>query len=277
MKILFTETNHNSETPILLTKAGHEVFIPKQEIPNVHEFDRSALIQTIKDLQPDVLVVGLKFQIDDEILSLAPIRAVFTRTTATDHITGNVKVIKLNGEELMDVKAVPLLSLWAILELVRKRGGQELEGKTLGIIGYGRIGKLLGDMAEKLGMKILQCDRHQMPSLQNALAYTVLQDSDIISLNISSTEENRGYMNRAWFEAMKDGSYFLNSSRGWLVNEDAFKWAMENKLAGAWTDFPVNFTAENLIQTNHIGGKTIESSIKTEKIITEKLIAWSKS
>lgn len=280
-RIFFTERPINLDNLKPFEPTNHVIQYPKEEIPFVHEFDRTALLSYLQVFQPDILVCGLKFQIDKEVLDSAPIKAVFTRTTGRDHIDlkyceeKEIEIINLKGEELTDVKAVPLLSLWAILELVRKRGGQELEGKTLGIIGYGRIGKLLGDMAEKLGMKILQCDRHQMPSLQNALAYMVLQNSDIISLNISSTEENRGYFNRAWFEAMKDSSYFLNSSRGWLVDNLAFKEALESgKLKGAWSDFPTGFEHPNLIITEHIGGKTFESSNKTEKIICDKLFAY---
>src|SRR3990167_6388742 len=114
MRILLCERPHNPETPIILNKAGHEVFVPKNEIPNVHEFGRTELIQTIKDLKPDVLVCGFKFQIDKEILDLG-IKAVFTRTTGLDHIDTKyckekgIEVISLVGSELTDVVAGPEL------------------------------------------------------------------------------------------------------------------------------------------------------------------------
>src|SRR3990167_8087219 len=169
-RILLCERPHNPDTPIILNKAGHEVFVPKEEIADVHTFDRSALIQTIKDLKPDVLVCGFKFDINAEILgggnfSDHKIKAVFTRTTGTDHIDlawckeKGIEVISLVGSELGDVEAVPLLTLWAILELVRRRDERELKGKTLGIIGYGRIGKILGSYAQNLGMKVAIDDK----------------------------------------------------------------------------------------------------------------------
>ena len=232
----------------------------------------------------DVLVVGFKFDINAEILgggnfSDHKIKAVFTRTTGTDHIDlewckdVGIEVIPLVGSELGDVEAVPLLTLWAILELVRKRGRRELKGKTLGIIGYGRIGKILGSYAQNLGMRVAIDDKEY-----NGIGLEgLLENSDIVSLNISSTEENRNFFDREKFEMMKDGSYFLNSSRGWLVDESALKWALESgKLAGAWSDFPVGFSHENLLITNHIGGSTLESSLKTEKIIVGKLLEYLK-
>ena len=293
-RILFVERNFNPETPIVLNKAGHEVFVVKEEIPDVHTFDRSALIQTIKDLKIDVLVVGLKFQIDKEILDLR-IKAVFTRTTGLDHIDTDyckekgIEVIPLVGSELTDVVAVPELCLWAMLELIRKRGGRELRGKTLGIIGFGRIGRQLGKYAIKLGMNLLTHADYS-PNFEpidiSEFRFTcpfvskkeILSKSDIVSLNISSTEENRNFFDRIKFEQMKDGAYFLNSSRGWLVDESALQWALESgKLAGAWSDFPVGFSHPNLLVTNHEGGKTLESSIATEVIIVHKLIGWLKN
>src|SRR3990167_3688700 len=110
MKILATERNLNSETPLAFVKAGHDFFAPKEEIPGVHEFDHSALIQTIKDLKPDILMVGLKFQIDKEILDLG-VKAVFTRTTGLDHIDTEyakekgIEVLSLRGEDLSEIVA----------------------------------------------------------------------------------------------------------------------------------------------------------------------------
>ena len=86
MKILITEHHFCPETPVRLVEAGHEVDIAKEEVANVHEFDRTALLATLKSSQPEVLVVGFKFQIDKEVLDSSPIKAVFTRTTGRDHI-----------------------------------------------------------------------------------------------------------------------------------------------------------------------------------------------
>ena len=284
MKILFIEHNFDIETPIRLIKSGHQVDIVKEEIENIHEFDRTSLLETLKSSQPDILVCGFKFQIDREVLDLAPIKAIFTRTTGKDHIDlkyceeKGIEVVNLQSGWLTEVVAVPELCLWAMLELVRRRGGRELKGKTLGIIGYGRIGQLLDRMIDGFCVDILRYDNDPkdfgLDDLDNL--DDLLKKSDIVSLNISSTEENRNFFDKDKFAQMKEGSYFLNSSRNWLVDNDAFKWALDNKLAGAWSDFEVPFEHPKLLVTNHKGGKTLESSLKTEKILVDKIIAWCK-
>src|SRR3990167_10512826 len=92
MKIFFTERPISEENLKPFQTTTHIIQYPKEEIADIHTFDRSALIQTIKDLKRDVLVVGLKFDIDAKVLGGSPnsdhaIKAVFTRTTnITDHI-----------------------------------------------------------------------------------------------------------------------------------------------------------------------------------------------
>ena len=165
MKILLTESNFNPETPIILNKAGHEVFVPKEEIPDVHEFGRAELIQTIKDLKVDVLICGLKFLIDKEILDLG-IKVVATRTTnITDHIDykycqeKGIEIIHLEGNELEDVTAVAEACLGAMIQLSRLDVlGQEIRGKTLGLWGYGRIARQLEKYALAHEMNVIKYD-----------------------------------------------------------------------------------------------------------------------
>lgn len=85
---------------------------------------------------------------------------VATNCTGLDHIKApKAKIISLRGEDLSHFTAVPELCMWAMLELVRHRGKQELKGKTLGIIGgEGRIGKHLIKIAEFMGMEVVTYD-----------------------------------------------------------------------------------------------------------------------
>jgi phosphoglycerate dehydrogenase-like enzyme len=241
---------------------------PDKLHPETLEFYKSFTNLTNYIEDADIIIVSDFSPIETD-------KIVAMNATCPDNVKAP-KIIKLEPEtgELNDIVAVPELCLWAMLELVRKRGCQELKGKTLGIIGRGRIGTILGDMANNLGMKIATYDIVEDRGMNDL--ETVL-NQDIVSLNISSTEENRGFMDKAKFETMKPNSYFLNSARPWLVDGEAFRWAMREKLAGAWVDFDLGWTAENLIQTNHIGGGTIESKKKTELIIAKKVKQYANS
>ena len=267
MKILATERNLNSETPLAFVKAGHDFFAPKEEIPGVHEFDHSALIQTIKDLKPDILMVGLKFQIDKEILDLG-VKAVFTRTTGLDHIDTEyakekgIEVLSLRGEDLSEIVAT---AEWTFLNMgmLLRKTGHELKGKNLGLIGSrGRIASLMDRYAVAFKMNIYYYDKDDSPERLNEL----FAQSDIVSLHITADENNRNWMDIGKFSHMKRGSWFLNSSRDWLVDKSGLAWALASGvLAGAWSDFP-----------EHQGGKTMESSIATEKIIVQKIFDYAK-
>lgn len=191
-------------------------------------------------------------------------KTVATNTTGTEHITSE-DIISLYDSDLSDLTAVPELCMWALLELVRHKGKQELRGKTLGIIGFGRIGKEFSRLTDSFGMLSLVYDIG-FGSLAEVL------DRDIVSLHITADIGNKRFMDREKFEQMKKGSWFLNSARPWLVDEEALKWALDNRLAGAWFDFDMP-KHKNLITTPHIGGSTPESLWKSQMIIAKKVKA----
>jgi len=192
-------------------------------------------------------------------------KIVACNSTGKDHIKAK-EIISLRGEDLSDLTAVAELTLGMAIYCTRIFKKEEVRGKTLGIIGYGRIGKQFAYYANELGMKF---DYYEKEDLDKKLEY-VLQNSDIISLHITSDESNRNFFKREHFEKMKDGAIFLNSARPWLVNQEDFYWALENKLSGAWVDFNMPFV-ENLVTTPHIGGGTFESKKKSELILANKL------
>src|SRR3990167_4852586 len=210
MRILIAERPHNPDTPIILNKAGHDVFVPKETIVNVHEFGRTELIQTIKDLKVDVLVVGFKFQINKEILNLG-IKVVATRTTnITDHIDykyceeKGIEIINLKGEELIDVTTVAEACLGAMIQLSRlDTPGQEIRGKTLGLWGYGRIAHHFEKYALAHDMRVIKYDI-KLKETENqshaGLLDVLLECSDYISLHASSTSENKGIVRYEHFK-----------------------------------------------------------------------------
>jgi D-3-phosphoglycerate dehydrogenase len=144
---------------------------------------------------------------------------------------------------------------------------EEIKDKVWAIIGMGRIGVQVSDLVARNGVINGSC-----LGFDRGSSFKSLKKCDIVSLHITADEENRGFMSQKMFEQMKDGAIFLNSAREWLVEEKALKWALNNKLAGCWTDFDLPFTHPKLITTPHLGGSTKESRAKTELIIAKKLV-----
>jgi len=200
--------------------------------------------------------------------SFEPIEATKTvaiNTTGIEHIKAP-KIISLRGEDLRDFTAVPELCLGMAVYLTRIFKKEEVRGKMLGLIGYGRIAQIFADYASGVGMQAQWYDKSGGIDLKS-----LLETSDIVSLHITADEENRNFMDREKFEQMKNGAIFLNSARPWLVDEEALKWALDNKLAGAWTDFEIPLQHEHLIQMPHLGGTTKESTKRSELLIARKL------
>ncbi len=115
----------------------------------------------------------------------------------------------------------------------------EIKGKTLGIIGYGSIGKKVAEIARVFGMKVIVNTRTVREDGQTKFVSLdeLLSSSDIISLHCPLTAENTGMFNAETFAKCKDGAYFINTARGGLVNEQALFDALQNgKLSGAALD-----------------------------------------
>ena len=150
--------------------------------------------------------------------------------------------------------------------------GVELMGKTVGIIGYGRIGQALGNRCQALGMKVLAQDIYKVPELENENMKYVEQDelfasADIISLHVPSLA-GQPLVNAQSIAKMKDGVTVINTSRGTNIDEDALLAALESgKVGGAGLDvFAQEPTANTTLlahprvsATPHIGAATSEA------------------
>ena len=156
-------------------------------------------------------------------------------------------------------------------------GCVEVRNKTIGIIGYGHIGPQVGLLAEAFGMKVYYYDVVSKLPLGTATPVASLQDllalSDFVTLHVPETPETRNMIGAAQLEAMREGAYLLNLSRGRVVDLDAVRAALASKkLAGVSVDvFPEEpktndelFACplsgmDNVIMTPHIGGSTVEA------------------
>ncbi|MBA7498951.1 Hydroxypyruvate reductase [subsurface metagenome] len=150
--------------------------------------------------------------------------------------------------------------------------GIELSGKTLGLIGFGRIGKELAQKATALGMKIIYTDilgpSKDFPEYSFVSLEQLLADSDFISLHVPGNKDKSPVIGKPEFSKMKDGVYLINCARGSVVDEAALLEALNSgKLAGAGIDvFPEEPTKnvelvnhEKVSVTPHIGAATKEA------------------
>jgi len=142
------------------------------------------------------------------------------------------------------------------------RPGLQLRGATLGLVGHGRIARRLGELARAMGMRVLACD----PQAGTHPLAEVLSVPDIVVCLALSTPETRQMMNAAAFAAMRPGAFFINLSRGELLDEAALEAALDSgHLAGAAMDvgsFPDQMPNPRLaarpdvVATPHVGGLT---------------------
>lgn len=161
----------------------------------------------------------------------------------------------------------------------------ELAGKTMGIIGFGRIGRAVGRIARAFGMNVLAYNRSRCPEGQEIGQYVdldaLLERSDIISLHCPQTEETIGLINAGTLAKMKDGTILLNTARGAVVNEADVAKALESgKLRGFAADVvsrePILdtnplLTAPNCVLTPHMAWAPIESRKRILGSVTQSI------
>ncbi|MBA4380696.1 MAG: 3-phosphoglycerate dehydrogenase [Anaerolinea sp.] len=170
----------------------------------------------------------------------------------------------------------------------KKFEGDEIGGKTLGLIGVGNIGKEVAKRANALGMTVIAYDPYiqetegvKLVSLDELLAH-----SDYISLHLPRTKESTNMIGKAQFEKMKSGVRLVNCARGGIVDEDAIYAALvSGRVASAALDVfaeepPSDYKLlklDNVIGAPHIGAATMEAQGRVGAEVAEKLIEFAKS
>lgn len=161
----------------------------------------------------------------------------------------------------------------------------ELEGKTLGIYGYGSIGRRVAQIANAFGMKVIVCTRTPKPDIENPVDFsTLLNEADFITLHAPLTDNTREVINRTTLPLMKKSAYLINTARGLLVNEKDLAEALNNgTIAGYAADVvseePMKdgnplLTAKNSIITPHIAWAAVETRQRLLDVAVENLKCW---
>lgn len=307
MKILIAENKDFSKEALKILESIEDVEIISKNL-NKEELKKYA-----KDV--DVIWIRLKNYIDKEILENTKIKYIVTATTGLNCIDlqytkkKKIKVLSLKGEEkfLQNVRATPEFTITCILALLRNIKnasnavddynwnrdyfkGNEIYGKTIGIIGYGRVGRIVAGYLKCFGANILVCEKKEkrMPKyIKKVTLEEIFKESDIVTLHVNYEEENINMINKKLFNLIDKPIYFINTARGELVNEqDLIQAIKENKVIKAAVDV-LNHEARNKIKNNkllkfaidsnrvlitpHLGGCTKESMEKTEVFMANKL------
>jgi len=165
---------------------------------------------------------------------------------------------------------------------------RELSGKTVGIVGFGRIGQRLAELLQGFGAELLAYDPYmnteaaEVRKVQVVSMDELLRRSDVVSLHLPATEETRHLINKQTIEKMKDGAYLINTSRGSLVDEAALYDALTSgKLDGAAQDVfekePVTadnplFGLTNNVVTPHVSALSYETNYNGSLVCAESII-----
>jgi D-3-phosphoglycerate dehydrogenase len=263
----------------------------------------------------DVHVLGIrsKTRVTDLVLSnarrLLTVGCFCIGTNQVDLTDANRRGIPVFNAPFSNTRSVAELIMSEIVMLSRRLGdrvremheGQwrkvatgsfEIRGKTLGIVGYGHIGRQIGVIAEMMGMRVLFFDVAAKLSMGNNRSTRTLDEllsqSDFVTLHVPETPQTKGMMGEHELATMREGSYLLNASRGTVVDIPALAQSLKSgRLAGAAIDvFPEEPETNsdgfksplrglsNVVMTPHIGGSTAEAQEAIGREVGAALIKY---
>ena len=298
MKIIcITQLKHLDGVYDLLEEFGNITYVPditKEELKSTLFETKTKYLFTNPNKQPFIL--------DEEVLKNSNIKVINTCSTGTNHIDmeyckeNNIEVWHLarDYELINQLPSTAEHAFGLMLSLIRKIPmsfhsvrdgnwdyepyiGRQLKGPTVGIIGYGRLGKMMETFCHAFGMTVKIHDPYEGYDDLDL----VLRESDVISLHVHVTGKTVGMINGKTISKMKKKPYLINTSRGEVVYEKKVIEAIEEgKLSGYATDvitdefgnihnsklieFSMNPT-NNVIITPHVGGMTWEGQTKAYK------------
>jgi D-3-phosphoglycerate dehydrogenase len=279
----------------------------KAYVVKAYHEDCQSLMDVVKDA--DVIVTRSSHRIDKTVIDNAKNLKIIARAgVGLDNIDVDYAIkrgIKIVSVPSASTEAVAELTMGLIIALARwivsfdrsmhngewcknSKLGVELAGKTLGIIGLGRIGSRVAKFAKMFGMRVIAYDPYVSPRKAEKLKVELtslddlLLESDFVSIHASLTSETRGLIGERELKLMKPTAFLINTARGAIVDENALIKALKEKwIAGAAIDvyteepLPKNHPlrkTENTILTPHIGGSTVETQKKIARILAVKII-----
>lgn len=307
IKVLLLENIHKDAVSIFKEEGYQIESFPKS-------IDEKELCKKIKDVS--ILGIRSKTQISRQVIDhadkLISIGAFCIGTNQIDLSTALKKGIAVFNAPFSNTRSVVELALAEIIILMRRifdkstslhkgiwdksaAGSFEIRGKKIGIIGYGKIGSQLSVLAEDLGMDVYYYDVVDKLALGNATKCNslneLLKKCEIITLHVDGKDSNTNFIGEKEFKGMRDGTVFLNLSRGHVVDIEALaKCLISGKISGASVDvYPeepsgndeafvsVLQNIPNVLLTPHIGGSTEEAQRNIADFVPKKIIEFINS
>ena len=259
------------------------------------------------------LIVRNRTQVDPELIARAPkLRVVGRLGVGLDNIdtsacaARSIEVIAATGANAVSVAEYVLTTAMLLLRGAYTSSaavaagqwprptlsqGREINGKTLGLIGFGSIGRITAQLARCLGMRVIAYDAlvaeddaaWRDHGVERNTLENVLAEADVVSLHVPLDAQTRGLIGASRIAKMKRSAVIINTSRGGIVDEAALADALRaGSLAGAALDVFENeplaagsmlANAPNLILTPHIAGVTQESSVRVGELIADRVSA----
>ena len=310
------------------------MFIENSNLPEItiKEMFKNFAVITYREysqneyLKTDVthIYTRLSLKLDENFLIKYPnLKFIGCPTTSIDHIDKEfcdrkkIKLITIGKQKklLKNIFSTAELATWMLIELSRNPSkhaknvlegkwnryeyeNQSLNGKTLGIIGLGRVGKQVARVFSNLGMEIIFFDskKYILSKYKRVLSINeIAEQSDFITIHVNGVIENKNLITREFLKHLKQsGSYLVNTSRGLVVNEvDVVESLTQGNLIGYATDvldgentsdvewlsanplWKELMRGSNIIVTPHIGGATIDSLLRVDNFVL-KVLSTSK-
>ena len=307
MKLVITEGENFSEKALKQLSSKFQVTILDKKSELNHHIDAA-----------DILFIRLGINFNEELLSKATkLKVICSPTTGLDHI--DLKYCKENGVSIISLKneqdflgSIPSTAehTWTLLQAVNRNlvnahnhtlkmnwnrdlfKSYNLNGKTIGLLGYGRVGKQVAAYAIAFGMRVIAYDTNEKITEENVTLMRspeeLFSKSDFVSIHIPYEERNINFVNHRLLRRMKRTACLINTSRGKIWDEDQVcKLLLNKKIRGVATDvvycenssdiyqsplFQIDTNIYNCIITPHIAGATFDSMKMTEEFIVNKLL-----
>lgn len=275
MKVLISDKINESALTLLKDKNIDYDYLP--------EITPDVLKATIVNYT--ALIVRSRTKVTKDIIEAGKIKVIGRVGSGVDNIdmvTARKRKIIVVNAPLANCASVAELTIGLILSLLRKLDkayssmreglwlkkeltGQELNGKTVGIVGYGNIGQRVQKIVEAFGAKVLYFSRKN----KNCALEELFNQADMITIHLALTPETKGLINVKLLNLMKSTAYLINTARGEIVDEeDLYEVLLNKKISGAALDVysqePLSSDSkwrklDNCILTPHIGASTKEA------------------